>query len=421
MPRASSKARGPAAENSGAPTRGDSGELSTPMNIAFFHPDLGLGGAERLIVDAAAALAKAGHGVTIYTSHYEAQRSFAETRDGSFKVQVHGDWLPRSTFGGFHIIWAIIRALWLAFIVSLIEDEYHVFIADQVSAYLPVLKLLRPATPVLFYCHFPDQLLSSRGSMIKRLYRLPFDAFERWTTAMADDIVVNSGFTKGVVEQTFGSALASKALQILYPCVDVPAERPKTLLETPQSAEKPIIFLSINRYERKKAIELAVDSFAVARSKVSSESVRKRMHLIIAGGYDTRVAENVAYYNELKQNARESGLLGASEEPQNIPIPSLGLSSTDFPSSPSSIESFAAITFIRSFADQQKKALLAASTAVLYTPQNEHFGIVPIEAMTFSRPVIACNSGGPLESVADGRTGYLCRPTKEVRSRVSLI
>lgn len=33
------------------------------LKIAFCHPDLGLGGAERLIVDAAAELSKRGHDV----------------------------------------------------------------------------------------------------------------------------------------------------------------------------------------------------------------------------------------------------------------------------------------------------------------------------------------------------------------------
>jgi alpha-1,3/alpha-1,6-mannosyltransferase len=44
---------------------------------------------------------------------------------------------------------------------------------------------------------------------------------------------------------------------------------------------------------------------------------------------------------------------------------------------------------------------------LLYTPANEHFGIVPIEAMHLGCVVIACNSGGPLESIEDGETGFL--------------
>jgi alpha-1,3/alpha-1,6-mannosyltransferase len=64
------------------------------MRIAFLHPDLGLGGAERLVVDAAAGLAARGHAVSIFTNHFDASRSFAETRDGTFRVRVHGAWLP---------------------------------------------------------------------------------------------------------------------------------------------------------------------------------------------------------------------------------------------------------------------------------------------------------------------------------------
>ena len=63
-----------------------------------------------------------------------------------------------------------------------------------------------------------------------------------------------------------------------------------------------------------------------------------------------------------------------------------------------------------SFTDAQRGALLAAAAGVLYTPPGEHFGIVPLEAMAAGRPVIACASGGPLESVAHGRTGFLCDP-----------
>lgn len=71
------------------------------------------------------------------------------------------------------------------------------------------------------------------------------------------------------------------------------------------------------------------------------------------------------------------------------------------------------VWLLRSFSDQQRTALLAACHAVVYTPQREHFGIVPLEAMASSRPVIACNSGGPMESVLHGKTGFLCEPSPE--------
>ena len=52
--------------------------------------------------------------------------------------------------------------------------------------------------------------------------------------------------------------------------------------------------------------------------------------------------------------------------------------------------------------------------ALLYTPENEHFGMVPVEAMFMKRPVIACNSGGPLESIEDQETGFLLVPKPNI-------
>ena len=60
--------------------------------VAFLHPDLGIGGAERLIVDAALALKRRGHPVHLYTSHHEPDRCFKETADGTLEVTVYGDW-----------------------------------------------------------------------------------------------------------------------------------------------------------------------------------------------------------------------------------------------------------------------------------------------------------------------------------------
>jgi hypothetical protein len=47
------------------------------QHTVFFHPDLGIGGAERLVVDAAVALQERGHKVTIFTSHCDPQHCFA--------------------------------------------------------------------------------------------------------------------------------------------------------------------------------------------------------------------------------------------------------------------------------------------------------------------------------------------------------
>lgn len=50
--------------------------------VVFFHPDLGIGGAERLIIDAAVGLQQRGHKVVIFTSHCDPKHCFEEARDG---------------------------------------------------------------------------------------------------------------------------------------------------------------------------------------------------------------------------------------------------------------------------------------------------------------------------------------------------
>ena len=51
-------------------------------SIVFVHPDLGIGGAERLVIDAAVGLQSAGHKVTILTSYRDTNHCFEEARDG---------------------------------------------------------------------------------------------------------------------------------------------------------------------------------------------------------------------------------------------------------------------------------------------------------------------------------------------------
>lgn len=54
--------------------------------IVFVHPDLGIGGAERLAIDAAVGLQSSGYNVTILTSHWDPKHCFEEARDGEYPM-----------------------------------------------------------------------------------------------------------------------------------------------------------------------------------------------------------------------------------------------------------------------------------------------------------------------------------------------
>lgn len=272
--------------------------------------------------------------------------------------------------------------LYLLFVAPVDSDlaDCDVIFCDQISAPIPMLRFLTNRPKIVFYCHFPDQLLTKRDSFWKALYRRPIDWIEQATTGYADSILVNSRFTESVFRQTFPK-LKDKELHVVYPSCDFSAFDKRMTFHTDLKLDRDVtaVFLSVNRYERKKNLQLAIHATAELQRYLRSNHPNQRVHTIIAGGYDERVDENKEYYSELV----------------NL---SVDLKCEDL------------VTFLRSPSDDEKRSLFHACRAVLYTPTNEHFGIVPLEAMYMQRPVIACKSGGPLETIVDGETGFLCHP-----------
>lgn len=100
------------------PEPGSTLPAGRPLRVAFIHPDLGLGGAERLVVDAAAELVKLGHRVDVFTAHYDPARCFEETRTGGFAVHTAGSWFPRSVLGRMLALCAYVRCLLVAWHVA---------------------------------------------------------------------------------------------------------------------------------------------------------------------------------------------------------------------------------------------------------------------------------------------------------------
>jgi alpha-1,3/alpha-1,6-mannosyltransferase len=139
---------------------------------------------------------------------------------GTLDVKVLGNTVfPTHVFGRFAILCAILRQLHLSLILlfSKHRPPHDILIIDQLSTSIP---LLRTQYPILFYCHFPDKLLArGRESVLKRIYRRPFDWIEEVTTDLADAIVVNSLYTKGVFKEAFPGIEQSP--DVIYPCVDV--------------------------------------------------------------------------------------------------------------------------------------------------------------------------------------------------------
>jgi len=120
--------------------------------------------------------------------------------------------------------------------------------------------------------------------------------------------------------------------------------------------------LSVNRLDRAKRIDLLLEAAALDTS----------LEVVVAGdGPDRERLEALARAHGLDGRARFAGRVSADE-----------------------------------LADLYGRCL-----AVYYAPVDEDFGMVPFEAFLSEKPVLTTtDAGGPLEIVADGRTGLVVSP-----------
>jgi len=157
--------------------------------------------------------------------------------------------------------------------------------------------------------------------------------------------------------------LASAArLEVLHVGLGIRGDAPSGVFEP--------MFLVPGRIMWTKNIELAIAAFARFRSRFAAGS---RFRLVIAGMVDRK---SEPYLKWLKTAA------AAVHD----------------------------VEFVISPTDAQLSELYRICYAVLFPAFNEDWGIVPIEAMSFGKPVIATDRGGPREIVTPNVDGFLEPP-----------
>jgi alpha-1,3/alpha-1,6-mannosyltransferase len=113
------------------------------------------------------------------------------------------------------------------------------------------IKLLKSKSKILLYFHFPDLLLVQHNTLIRKIYQLSFDFFEKKSLESANKVLMNSKFTQSSATEMFGAS----NVDILYSCVN---ER-----NVERKISSTSVFVFINRFKRKKIISLVLKSFLV--------------------------------------------------------------------------------------------------------------------------------------------------------------
>lgn len=329
------------------------------MLIVLIHPELWNGGADRCAVGMIRHFLKSGHRVVWYTSWTDKYWNKDEFKGVEIREQnlpLHpGDWLTEN-----------IAIAWQLIFSDLNPD---LLVVDHSASCVPMLKWRFPNAKILFYCHFPQQLVTPSRFFLYRWYANLIGFVEDFLFSGVDTIMVNSNFTKENFVRVMPEIEAEK-LMVVYPPCDVDAvgigERAIGRKERPPNDR--YTFLSLNRFWPEKKLHIIVEA------AVNLKKRGRHPRILLAGSVMPSIPESRIYYGFLREKVKEWEVSDLVE-------------------------------FVPSPTESEKFALYRECDSVLYTPENEHFGIVPIEALEQRRPVIVCNSGGPAETVIEDVTG----------------
>jgi glycosyltransferase involved in cell wall biosynthesis len=330
------------------------------VRAALYHPWVYLtSGIERTFVE---LLRRSRHDWTIYTHHHSPDTTYPELADARIELLSPPVTVRRSLLPLLQATRAISNA-------RLPADAGDALLVS--SEGLGDFILNRATMPAVCFCHTPLKILhdpQTRAALrassplkyaASRALAPAFAGADRRMWRRYRHVFANSRETQRRIA-TAGLADPDR-IEVLTPGVDVDRFAGVASLR-----RRPQLFLVAGRIMWQKNIELAIDAIAEARADGVD------VELVVAGAVDEK---SKPYLQALQ--ARAAGL---------------------------------PVIFEANPTDERLTHLYLSATALVFTPRNEDWGIVPLEAMAAGAPVISVDNGGPRESIVDQVTGWLLPP-----------
>lgn len=332
------------------------------MKIALYYPWIYLkGGGERLICE---LLRHSRHEWTLFTNHFDRERTFAD-------------------FSNYHVVELkpvsvkremkeVLKATVLIAGQKLPADDFDArcVVIDSIGSFvnvrnrdLPHFAICLTPLRVIYDPHYSLQYSAQKkikDNPVINIGKSVFRFCDRWCWQYYRKVFCISWEVKRRIEAS--GIVATEKLQVNHPGINLD-------LYKPGDGTSKRYFLLPGRIMWTKNIELGIEAFRRFCQDNSG------FELYIAGIVDAKSQE---YFKKLQDLSR------------GLPV-----------------------KFLTELNDPQMLELYQNAFAVLFTPFNEDWGFIPLEAMACGKPCIAVNRGGPKESIVDGKTGILVEPEAE--------
>lgn len=322
----------------------------------------GFGGGNKFAADLASALNGSGHEVAVCAwDRPEAGRSHEEFLDipnrkwfiPSFKYNLGK--LYKITFN----------------LGSAIRRSAEIFKPDIVintTTEPSVLQAVPLGIKRVSFVHYPTELTAYGHSLRYALYRSIYWWIHYKAIKTLDAVVCNSNYIKEITYLMWKCSLPDKAkYHTIYPCVDIHR------FVGEEKRERKVCY--VGRIDRNKGIDIVIDAFLKAGRAVPEAKLD-----IVGGVKGSPWAE--AYYPSLVSRLKQ---IGDNRISLKVDVPS----------------------------SEIVRVLLTSRCMANFNPE-EHFGIVPVEAMAAGTPPIVADGGGQRETVIHGETGYLVHSMEEM-------